>query len=229
MRAALAGLTPLVLLCSVAASCLTFPAGRLDMSTPAGDERWETVVRQHTRQVEVYDWAAREVDLRATLVTPRLRTAFIGAREQLHGRAAHDTSDDLLKLGAPPDEGVDAPIKAKPDAEEQVIVYVCFFVANRPFRDLAASYTVWDTHLVRGDARVEPLSMTQEPFSPAVEALLPHADRFDDVYIMRFPLVDPKTGTAMMSPGEEPLRLELKSALGYAVTSWTLVDGPTDR
>jgi hypothetical protein len=211
------------------AGCHVAPAsGALDMTSSVAKDasgEWEHVVRDHTRQVEIYNWTIREVDMRATVVTPRLRSAFIAARERLHGRAAHDWEDDLLKLGKPPDEGVDAPMMKGPDAEEQVIVFLCFYVTDQKFRDLAASYTVWDTHLVRGAARVKPTSMSEEPWSPALAALLPHVDRFDDIYILRFPLVDAKTGTAMLSPGGEPLRLELDSAIANAATEWTLTGG----
>lgn len=223
MRRALLGLLMVTTIGGL--SCRSFPSGRLDMTSTVDDDRWEHVVYEHTRHHEVYDWAAREVDLRATLVTPRLRTAFIASRARLHGRAAEDVEDDLLKLGEPPDEGVDAPMESKPEAEEQVIIYACWYVANQKFRDLSASYTIWDVSLVRGDARVKPLKVTEEPFSPAVQALLPHADRFDDIYVLRFPLVDPKTGTPMLTPGDEPLALEMKSALGDARVQWTLVDG----
>lgn len=210
----------------VVSGCVSLPqTGALDIATPVprdeGD-RWEEVVREHTRQVEVYDWAVRRADLRATLVTPRLRTAFIAANPRLHGRVADEVEYDLLHLGAPPDEGVDAPLASRPGAEQQVIVYVCFFVEDQKNRDLAAGYTIWDTALVRGDAKVEPLVIEPMKYSPAVAALLPHADRFDEIYVVRFPLVDAATGTAMTAPGAEPLRLEIRSAIADAVVSWTL-------
>ncbi len=221
--------TPLLLVLAALSplGCLGLhQAGPLEIAEPVprdAGERWEEVVRQHTRKVEVYEWAVRQVDLRATLVTPRLRTAFIAADARLHGSVAHDVEDDLLRLGARPDEGVDAPMLSGPGAEEQVIVYVCFYVADQSNRDLAASYTIWDTHLARGDARVKPLAIEPMKHSPALAALLPHADRFDEIYAVRFPLIDARTGTSMMAPGSEPLRLEIQSALGDAIVSWTPV------
>jgi hypothetical protein len=216
----------LSLLVSFASGCATLSdRGALDMATPVAQSesgRWESVVREHTRKVEVFEWAVRWVDLRATLVTPRLRTAFIAAEPRLHGRVAHEFKNDLLRLGAPPDEGVDSPILSRPHAEEEVIIYVCFYVADQKHRDLGAGYTIWDTTLVRGDAKVVPTAIETLKYSPALEALLPHADRFDEIYVMRFPLVDAATGTAMLSPGGEPLRLEIRSALADAVVSWTL-------
>lgn len=218
-----------VMLLSLASGCATpQQTGALEIAEPVprdGGELWEEVVREHTRKVEVYEWAIRQVDLRATLVTPRLRTAFIAAEERLHGSVAEEVEDDLLRLGAPPDEGVDAPMQSGPRAEDEVILYVCFYVADQKNRDLAAGYTIWDTELVRGAARVEPLSIEPMKYSPALAALLPHADRFDEIYAMRFPLVDARTGVAMTAPGPEPLRLEVKSAIANAIVSWT----PTAR
>jgi hypothetical protein len=215
------------LLLLLGAGCTTMTrTGALEIAEPVPKEAshaWEHVVREHTRQVEVYFWAVREVDLRATLVTPRLRTAFIAAQERLHGRAAHAFAADLLRLGAPPDEGVDAPMLSRPTAEEEVIVYLAFYARDRANRDLAAGYSIWDVELVRGNARVRPLSMRQEAFSPALRALLPHIDTFDDVYVARFPLVDAATGTPMLAGDGAPLRLEVKSAIGYAIVEWSPV------
>lgn len=209
------------------ASCTTMPrTGELEIAAPVPRERadaWEQVVHEHTRQVEVYHWAVREVDMRATLVTPRLRSAFIAAKERLHGRAAHSFAADLVRLGAPPDEGVDAPMLSRPKAEEEVVIYMAFYARNRAYRDLAAGYSIWDVELVRGDTRVRPLRLRQEAYSPALKALLPHIDNFDDVYVARFPLVDPITGAPMFSTDGPPLRLEVKSAIGYAIVEWSPV------
>lgn len=211
----------------LASACASLPQkGPIDIATavpPEDGSRWEAVVREHTRKVESYEWAVRWVDLRATLVTPRLRTAFIAAEPRLHGRVTDEFKHDLLRLGAPPDEGVDAPIQSGPRAEEEVIIYVCFYVADQKNRDLAAGYTIWDTTLVRGRAKVTPIAIETLKYSPALAALLPHADRFDEIYAMRFPLVDAETGTSMIAPGDEPLRLEIRSALADAVVSWTPV------
>jgi hypothetical protein len=57
--------------------------------------------------------------------------------------------------------------------------------------------------------------------SPAVADIFPFVDRYDDLYLIRFPLVDLQ-GHSFLSPGGEPLRLEVKSALADAVVEWTL-------
>lgn len=217
-------LCALLVLSSVA--CSTLPRrGSLQM-VPSGEaasaEPWEQVVAEHTRKVEVYEWAVRQVDLRATLVTPRLRTAFMGAQERLHGRVADELKRDLIDLGVPPDEGTSRPLGTRPRAEEEILVYVCFYVADQKNRDLAAGYSIWDTELVRGATRVEPMRIDAMKYSPALEALLPHADRFDEVYALRFPLVDSESGELIFGPGDPPLRLEVRSALGAAVVEWTL-------
>ncbi|MFZ9889225.1 MAG: hypothetical protein ACO3JL_17155 [Myxococcota bacterium] len=208
------------------AGCTTLPRrGPLQILPPgesAAAPSWEQVVAVHTRKVEVYEWAVRQVDLRATLVTPHLRTAFLAAQGRLHGRVADELKRDLIDLGVPPDEGASRPLATRPGAEEEILLYVCFYVADQKNRDLAAGYSIWDTELVRGDIRVEPSTIESVKYSPALEALLPHADRFDEVYVLRFPLIDRESGKALFGPGEPPLRLEVRSALGAAVVEWTL-------
>jgi hypothetical protein len=57
--------------------------------------------------------------------------------------------------------------------------------------------------------------------SPAVMDIFPYVDRFDDVYIMRFPLQD-AAGAGFLTPGAEPLGLEVKSALAEARVEWVI-------
>lgn len=181
---------------------------------------WVQIVEEHSRRVEVYDIPIRQLDLRATLVTPRLRKAFLDAREEFQGRFSKRTALDLVALGDP-DEGVDAVMRPGPEAEEQVLVFVAMYVTDQKNRDISASYTIWDTRLVRGAAAVEPVAIETLRNTPAVVDMFPYVDRFDDVYLLRFPLVDFE-GRTFLSPGGEPLRLEVKSALAEAAVEWTL-------
>jgi len=95
------------------------------------------------------------------------------------------------------------------------------YVADQKNRDLSANYSIWDTVLVRGDKKVKPLSVENVRASPAVKEVFPYIDRFDDLYLFRFPLVD-LNGTAVWAPGPDELRLEVKSALADCVVSWAL-------
>jgi hypothetical protein len=195
-------------------------SGVLRVDSSQGDRAWQDVLADHTRRDEPYLWAMRQADLRATLVTPRLRQAFAKHRDEFHGRFAEQTNQELVALGSA-DEGVDAAMKPQPDSEEQVVVFVAMFVADQKNRDLAASYTIWDTHLVRGNAKVKPIRIESVRISPAVMEVFPHVDRFDDVYVMRFPRQD-AAGAPFFSPGGEPLRLEVKSALAHAEVEWAI-------
>lgn len=185
-----------------------------------GEAAWDRILKEHTRRSEVYDLPIRQADMRATLVTPRLRKAFIDARDEFHGRFSRDTSRELLWLGQP-DEGVDAAMRPAPESEQQVLVFVAMYVTDRKNRDIAASYTIWDTNLVRGDVSVAPVAIETLRNTPAVVDVFPYVDRFDDVYLLRFPLVDPE-GRPLLSPGGEPVRLEVKSALAECVVEWAL-------
>jgi hypothetical protein len=185
--------------------------------------QWQKVLKEHTRRNQHYLWSSLEADLRATLVTPRLRSAFVQDRGSFHGAIAREFGDDLLKLGEPPDEGMDAPLQTRPDAEEEVLVFISMFVRDAKHRDLDASYSIWDIELMRGEAVVRPIDVERVRYSPGLVDIVPYVDRFDKSYMLRFPLVDADTGQPMMSPGGEPLRLRIVSALGEVITEWKLV------
>lgn len=205
-----------------ATSCVTGAPRTAPVKIAPDDSAWEQVLKDHTRRVEPYRGTIREADMRATLVTPRLRKAFIAERTELHGRFAREAEREIVALGDV-DEGVDAPMKTKPESEAQVVVFIAMYVTDQKDRDIAANYTIWDTQLVRGEARAKPIKIETVRMSPAVVALFPYVDRFDDLYIARFPLVDLK-GRSFMTPGGDPLRLEVKSALADAVVEWALTE-----
>ncbi len=218
-------------------ACLTIVAGLgLSCATPYAAEgpvalagaantdgdAWANELAAATRRVEPYHYAQRQADLRATLVTPRLRQTFGAQRDRFHGRFAQQTAQDFLAFGSV-DEGVDADKTiARPESEEQVLIFVAFYVADQKHRDLSIKGTIWDTTLVRGDKRVKPIAIESVRQSPAVSEVFPYVDRFDDLYLLRFPLVDAATGMEALSAGAEPLRLEISSAVAQCAVSWQL-------
>jgi hypothetical protein len=215
----------LALVAVVEMGCATIPEHGNAHLSPAGaeGESWDAAWREATRRAQPYEYVTvRAADLRATLVTPRLRKAFLDHRSEFHGQFAKEIAKDLVQMGNA-DEGVDAPMKAKPDAEEQVIIFVAMYVTNQKERDLAANTTIWDTRLVRGSASVKPIKIETLRMSPAVPEVFPYVDRFDEIYLLRFPLVDTQ-GRSFLTPGGDPLRLEVRSALADAVVEWELAE-----
>lgn len=181
---------------------------------------WDAEVAEHTRRHEPYRWLSRQADLRATLVTPRLRQAFLAHRAEFYGRFSDEAERELVGMGNA-DEGVDAAMTSAPGGEEEVVLFVAMYVADQKNRDLAASYTIWDSTLARGEARAKPIKIETVRASPAVAALFPYVDRFDDLYIMRFPR-QAEGGAPFLSAGGAPLVLEVKSALAEARVEWVL-------
>ncbi len=208
--------------CAPLSSAPYLQTGSVAMSPTAPTTSWSLEVTAATRRVEPYDWFMRQADLRATLVTPRLRKAFLDERAEFHGRFADQTQQELVGLGTA-DEGVDAEkTLAAPAGEEEVLVFVAMYVADQKNRDLSASYTIWDTALSRGGQKVKPTRVDNVRASPAVKEVFPYIDRFDDLYLFRFPLVDAKTGTRLFADSKAPLQLEVSSALADCVVSWDL-------
>lgn len=200
----------------LALSCSTLPSAGSVSAAPAtspAEGAWAGVLAEHTRQAESFDWMVRQADLRATLVTPRLRKAFLDARDSFHGKLAAEFQTELVGMGEP-DEGVDAPMKAGPDAEADIVVLVALYVTDQKNRDISASYTIWDTTLVVGGQRLKARKMETLKNSPAAAEVFPFIDRFDDLYLLRFP--------GPLPAGGGTLRLELGSALASPAVEWTL-------
>jgi hypothetical protein len=179
---------------------------------------WESALAEATRRVEVYDGAMRQADLRAALLTPRLRKAFLDDRARFHGAFAAQAQREWIAMGNP-DEGVDAPMRAGPPGDGDVLVFVAFYAADQKNRSLATRTSIWDVALVRGDHRVRPTTIDDVRWSPAVAEVFPFVDRFDDLYLLRFPGVAPG-GAAVLAEG--PLSLQVRSALADCVVGWTL-------
>lgn len=214
----------------VVGACASFPThGPVELApapaqvpaTLTAATSWSAELAHATRRVEPYDWAMRQADLRATLVTPRLRQAFAAERARFHGRFARDAATELLAMGIV-DEGVDATAIARPGGEEQVIVLAALYVADQRHRDLAMKGSIWDVSLVVNGTHIKPLGITPVRVTPAVKELLSFVDRFDDLYVIRFPLVDAASGIEVLKPRAEPLHLEIVSALAACDVSWSL-------
>jgi hypothetical protein len=215
---------PLAMACAAAGlGCGTPRSGPVHLA-PSTELSWEDAVRESTRRTEPYDHTLRLADLRATLMTPRMRTAFAHDRERFHGRFTRDLHAELIALGQKPDEGVDAPMMKGPEGEEQMLVFASLYVSDSKHRELQIRQTIWDTELVRGNVRVKAIAIEPVRGSPAVSALFPYVDRFDEHYLLRFPLVDAASGQSMLTPSAEPLRLEIRSAIAACVVEWTLED-----
>jgi hypothetical protein len=174
-----------------------------------------------TRRSEAYEVFDRQADLRATLLTPRVRKAFVDDRDRFHGAFAADALRDWVAMGSA-DEGVDAPPRRGPPGEDEVLVFIAFYGSDPRTRPLATKTSIWDVALVRQGHRARPSRIESLSVSPAVVAVFPYVDRFDDVYLLHFPLVDPATGATMLGAGD--LALELRSPRASCVVRWTLVD-----
>jgi hypothetical protein len=208
----------------VAALCLVSCAGPRGSGSvsiaPVEGLSWQRALHESTRRAQPYDGAIRQADVRATLITPRVRKAFLDARSEFQGSFADQSARELIAFGEP-DPGVDIESRPAPESEQQMVFFVAMYVADQKNRDISAGYTIWDTTLTRGDALVLPLRIEAVRGSPSVKDIFPYVDRFDDLYLLRFPLTG-GAGQPFLSPGGEPLRLRIQSALADAVLEWTL-------
>ena len=202
------------------ASCMS-SKGVVRVSSDEPNASWLDVVKNHTRRDEYYHYSNREADLRATLVTPNLRRAFIQNRENFHGRASAEFASEVVTLGARPHDEFDGPNHEAAEVEAQVVIFVAFYAAQQRFRGLRSTDTQWDILLSRNGSSHAPTTIERLRFSPALKDILPHLDRFDDVYILRFPFMD-EAGKPFFTTDEHPLVLEIKSVVADLKVEWTL-------
>jgi hypothetical protein len=187
----------------------------------AGVSSFDAARAEATRRIEIYDVVDRVADLRATLLTPRVRKAYANERSRFHGAFASRAQKDWLAMGDA-DEGVDAPPQAGPFGDGEVLIFVAFYAADAKTRSLSSRSSIWDVALVRDGVRARPSRIEEVTSSPAVGAVFPYVDRFDDLYLLHFPMVDPATGTALLGPGD--VALEVSSVRGACIVHWLLLD-----
>ena len=191
-------------------------------NAPSKDAKWSEEVKLHTTSNESYDYASLEADLRATLVTPRLRAAFAASRADFHGKPSQNFEKLLLQLDQPADPPRADELPEPKGAEQQVVIFASLYVRNLVHRSLAANYSEWDVTLQRGDATVRPVEIEVLRYTPTIKALLPHTDRFDEIYILRFPLVDAESGNTLLAGGKDPVELRIASAMADVSVKWRL-------
>jgi hypothetical protein len=221
VRARLGG----ALLVVVAASgCAALPRA-VPASGPAhltpSTTTWDAARDEATRRFEDYDFFDRQADLRATLLTPRVRNAFLDERDRFHGAFAAAAQREWIAMGSA-DEGVDATPRKGPPGEDEVLVFVAFYASDPKTRALATKTSIWDVALVHDQRRVHPSRIEELAVSPAVVDVFPYVDRFDDVYLLHFPLVDAASGVVTLGTGD--VALEVRSARAACVVHWALVD-----
>ncbi len=204
----------------VAGGCAGIPREGPSVLSPSTSS-FQRARDEATRRAEVYVGLDRRADLRATLLTPRVREAFLRERDRFHGAFAAEAEREWIAMGSA-DEGVDAPMRPGPVGEHEILVFVAFYSSDPRERSLATRTSIWDVHLVRDGRRLRPATVESIRLSPAVVDVFPYVDRFDDLYLLRFPVVDAATGAAPLTAGM--LALEVRSAEADCVVDWLLRD-----
>src|SRR5688500_9417021 len=129
---------PFLLLSLLATSCAGARHAGPASIAARGPVAWQEALDEGTRRDQAWDWTIRQADLRATLVTPKLRKAFLDARSEFQGRFTRDLAQELVSMGDP-DPGVDVESRPAPESEEQVLVFVAFYATDQKNRDIGAS------------------------------------------------------------------------------------------
>ncbi len=196
------------------------------------DAEWGDVVKKHTRRHRVYNWTENKADLRATLITPMLKGYLLSHRDDFGSDAALRVLEEMgLSSEAESADEIQ-------ENEDSVLVLCAVFVPNFRQRSFESRYSPWDLYLQRGQATVHSKWVHELRQTSALRDIFPSVDRFDRVFLARFPMrPEPNQHTlqkatqerttdmqgatpSFLSPGEAALELHLKSSDTHAQVEW---------
>ena len=176
-----------------------------------GAEDYEDVFCTWTRSSQIYQGLDVKMFIDATYHAPEFRRAFAQAFPDVYGHGGDVTRRELVEL------------------TDNVEQYHTFFLSvHTPvikWNDLERDDSIWRLRLTSSNqASVAPSKILPVKIDENLRVVYPHIDRFDQAYLVRFPLSDSQ-GQAVLAPGIKDFRLRIASALGNAELSWKISNG----
>ena len=177
---------------------------------PVEAGRYLEVLDTWTRDDKVYDLLDNKIFISATFHAPQLRRAFASAFPDIYGHGGTITRRELVELTE--------------NIERSHTFFVSAFTSYRKWNDLEKDDSIWRLTLMdEGEERfMEPTEIISVKIDANLEAVYPYIGRFDEAYLVRFPLAD-EEGKLLIPPGSKGFTLRLASALGVAQLRWELV------
>lgn len=166
------------------------------------------VLSTWTRRSEIYQALDQKMFIDATLHSPEFRKSFALAWPDVYGAGGQVTRRELVELSG--------------EAETTHTFFLSVYTADREWNDLSDDSSIWRLTLSSADIAVEAQEIISVPVDANLRAVYPHIDRFDECYLVRFPLSDPM-GRLVLSPSQAEVTVTIASALGRAELKWQLV------
>ena len=204
---------PIALL--VFASCSQPPKAVLfGPGTELTAEDFPRVRETWTRSQKVYKGLDNRLFVKATYHSPEFRRAFAVAFPDIYGHGGKITRRELVELTG--------------DVEQYHTFFVVAYTANRKWNDLEQPDSIWRLTLRgKGDVSVSPHEILSVKIDENIRTVYSPIHRFDEAYLVRFPLTDPLRNI-VITPESEEFTLRIASSLGVAELEWELIP-PTSK
>lgn len=169
---------------------------------------YPAVLRTWSRSAKIYQGLDDKLFVTATYHAPELRRAFALAFPDIYGHGGKITRRELVDLTG----GVE---------QHHNFLFAVYTPDNR-WNDLGRDDSIWRLSLKgSSDTEVGPDEVVPIKMDENLRAVYPYITRFDKVYLVRFPLVDPLQ-QLVIEGDATTISLRIASALGGANMVWQL-------
>lgn len=194
---------------SLVASCSKpRPAQLFGASDKLTADDYDDVLESWTRKDEIYDGLEHKLFVSATLHSPEFRRAFALAWPNVYGSGGQVTRRELVELTG--------------EVERSHTFFLSVFTAENKWNDFDSADSIWRMTLRSGDVEVEPTAIFEIKKDANLTAVYPHIGRFDECYLVRFPMTDHQEKLIITSTSESAT-LRIASALGTATLDWNFI------
>ena len=195
------------------AGCHNYRQARLygaDEALTAKD--YPDILQTWTRSDKVYKNLENKLFVTATFHAPELRRAFAVTFPDLYGHGSKITRRELVDLTG--------------EVEQHHNFFVAVYTPDARWNDLAKNDSIWHLTL-RGSSEVVVSAVELIPIKidENLKAVYPYINRFDKIYLVRFPLADPMHRVVIDSTTTH-FTVRMASSLGVAELTWELGNTP---
>lgn len=192
---------------------------QLAQGAHGGRGAYEEVLRQWTRSAKIYRALDNKMFISATYHAPAFRRAFAVAFPDIYGHGGKITRRELVDLTG----GV----------EQHHNFLLAVHTPDVRWNDLARDDSIWRLSLYStshgqngaGETEVAPDDIVPIKMDENLRAVYPFINRFDRVYLVRFPLLDPLHQMIVDADTDEMV-LRIASAMGVASMRWKVAGVP---
>jgi hypothetical protein len=202
----------LLALLLLAVSCASSPPRASLFGPPSGDispKDYKQVLRTWTRSDKVYQGLENKMFVSSTFHSPEFRRAFAIAFPEIYGHGGDITRRELVDLTG--------------DVEQFHTFFVTAYTPDEKWNDLHQEDSIWRVNLIGSEeVAVDPAQIIPVKIDANLQAVYPHITRFDEAYLVRFPLTD-AMGRLVLDPKSTSAKFRIASALGSAELIWELI------